>query len=195
MFLLWLPILTIFSHSGEGVLSREGYKVTGNNRRRKKTASLLCLVRERGGELWADSGFFVCVYIYIYMSVCACVCVRAFVWTNTASVNPAAGWLARERREQFIYRHHTCDALFWATRTHDRDTDGHGTAGGYVLRRENNHTQTKKGLGRCVKKAFSATEDTLRTFKESTSVPASPSPLPCLIYLFIYLFFVPPSET
>lgn len=62
------------------------------------------------------------------------------------------------QRQQFI--HHTCDALFWATKTHDRDTDGYATAGGYVLRKK-----TWALWEREKKKALSATEDTLRTLK------------------------------
>lgn len=47
-------------------------------------------------------------------------------------------------REEVVFRaYHTCDALFWATRTHGRDTDGRGTARGYVLRKRRRSEKKK----------------------------------------------------
>lgn len=97
-----MPILPIFAF-GEGILSREGSKVTGN-----------CLsprLGERGRLVSARKA------LEKYS-------------TNKADSESRGGERARQH---FIY--HTCDALFWATKTQDRDTDGHGTAGGYVLRK------------------------------------------------------------
>lgn len=131
MFLLRCQSLP-FSAFGEGILLRERLQKWQET---TETTSLLLHPRrmwERGRVVRRQQLSF-----FFFFSL------PPSSWRNTVESDPRAA----SKGSSFIY--HTCDALFWATKTHDRDTDGHGTAGGYVLRKKK---KKEKGLGRCEKK-------------------------------------------
>lgn len=88
------------------------------------------------GELWTDSGlffstllFFFLYYYYYYGETC-------IQWATVADEKPAAA------SEAAVYLPHLWCVVLSNEDARQRDTDGHGTAGGYVLRNR---------LGRCEK--------------------------------------------